>query len=250
MSLPAQASPQKLVNPLKRVSRPRINQQTHKANTMQHHDIEFEIKEVTNSGTFMGYGSVYGVVDLGDDIVASGAFTKSLSDLSRKGLMPAMLWQHRAAEPIGVYTSVKEDPNGLFVEGKLALKTQRGAEAYELMQMKAISGLSIGFVTKDADFNNKNGTRTIKSADLHEISLVTFPMNDSARVSSVKNISEIGDLTSAENYLRDAGGLSRREAKAFISTLKALNLRDAGEDNSEELKAIALLLEKQRAIFA
>ena len=216
---------------------------------MNHHDISFEIKEVSSSGTFCGYGSVYSVIDQGDDIVMPGAFTKSLADLYIKKQMPAMLWQHRVAEPIGAYTSVKDDESGLFVEGKLALKTQRGAEAFELMQMKAISGLSIGFITNDADFNAKTGIRTIKSADLYEISLVTFPMNDAARVSAVKSISEIGDLTSAENYLRDAGGLSRREAKTFISTLKALSLRKAG-DESEELKAIALLLEKRRAIFA
>jgi HK97 family phage prohead protease len=216
---------------------------------MNHHDISFEIKEVGASGTFCGYGAVYSVIDQGDDIVMPGAFTKSLADLSIKSQMPAMLWQHRVAEPIGAYTSVKEDESGLFVEGKLALKTQRGAEAFELMQMKAISGLSIGFITNDADFNAKTGIRSIKSADLYEISLVTFPMNDAARVSAVKSISEIGDLTSAENYLRDAGGLSRREAKTFISTLKALSLRKAG-DESEEMKAIALLLEKRRAIFA
>ena len=117
------------------------------------------------------------------------------------------------------------------------------------MQMKAISGLSIGFIPKEADYNAKTGIRTIKSADLFEISLVTFPMNDAARVSAVKSISEIGDLTSAEIYLRDAGGLSRREAKTFISTLKALSLRKA-DDVSSEMKAIASLLEKQRAIFA
>ncbi len=216
---------------------------------MNHHDISFEIKEVSSTGTFSGYGSVYSVLDQGDDIVMPGSFTKSLGDLSTKGQMPAMLWQHRAAEPIGAYTAVKDDDSGLFVEGQLALKTQRGAEAFELMQMKAISGLSIGYITKDADYNAKTGVRTIKAADLYEISLVTFPMNDAARVSAVKSISEIGDLTSAENYLRDAGGLSRREAKTFISTLKALSLRKAG-DESEELKAIALLLEKRRAIFA
>ena len=216
---------------------------------MNHHDISFEIKDVSSSGTFCGYGSVYSIIDQGDDIVMPGAFTKSLADLSIKSQMPAMLWQHRVAEPIGAYTTVKDDEAGLYVEGKLALKTQRGAEAFELMQMKAISGLSIGFIPKEADYNAKTGTRTIKSADLFEISLVTFPMNDAARVSAVKSISEIGDLTSAEIYLRDAGGLSRREAKTFISTLKALSLRKA-DDVSSEMKAIASLLEKQRAIFA
>jgi len=216
---------------------------------MNHHDIGFEIKEITGTGTFAGYGSVYGVLDEGDDIASPGSFAGSLAALASKSQMPALLWQHKASEPIGAYTAVKEDPLGLYVEGKLALKTQRGAEAYELMQMKAISGLSIGYITKDFDYDAKTGIRTIKSADLYEISLVTFPMNDSARVSAVKSISEISDLTSAENYLRDAGGLSRREAKAFISTLKALSLRNAGDD-SAELKAITSLLEKRRALFA
>ena len=66
---------------------------------------------------------------------------------------------------------------------------------------------------------------------------------------SIKSISEISDLATAEDYLRDAGGLSRKEAKTFISTFKSLVLRNAAPDNSAELKAIALLLEKRKAIF-
>ena len=213
---------------------------------MQHHDIGFEVKEITPSGTFSGYGSVYGNLDAGDDIVMPGAFDA----WAVKGLLPAMLWQHKASEPIGAYTSCKSDAHGLNIEGKLALKTQRGAEAYELLQMKAISGLSIGFITKDCDYDMKTGIRTIKSADLYEVSLVTFPMNDAARVGMVKSISEISDLATAETYLRDAGGLSRKEAKAFMSTFKSVVLRDAAPDNSEELRAITSLLEKRAALFA
>lgn len=212
---------------------------------MNHHDIGFEIKEVTSTGTFSGYGSVYGVLDQGDDIVLPGTFTKSLGDLSVKGQMPAMLWQHKASEPIGAYTAVKEDASGLYVEGRLALKTQRGAEAYELMQMKAISGLSIGYKTNDADYNAKTGVRTIKSAELYEISLVTFPMNDTARVSMVKSIQEISDLTSAEKYLRHAGGLSRQEAKDFMFSLKNIIRRHVGEVDSDFTEAIVSALAKK-----
>ena len=71
---------------------------------MNHHDIRFELKEVSNSGTFCGYGSVYSTIDQGDDIVMPGAFTKCLAELSIKSQMPAMLWQPRVAEPIGAYT--------------------------------------------------------------------------------------------------------------------------------------------------
>ena len=55
-----------------------------------------------------------------------------------------MLWAHDPSEPIGKWVSLSEDRVGLRVEGKLALKTQRGSDAYELLKMDAL-GLSIGY---------------------------------------------------------------------------------------------------------
>jgi HK97 family phage prohead protease len=218
---------------------------------MLHKDFAFDIKAVDENGVFSGYGSVYSVVDDGDDVVEPGCFAESLKNWAAKGRMPALLWQHSTRDPIGAYTAMKEDENGLFVEGKLALKTQRGAEAYELMQMKAISGLSIGYAPKEADFDMKTGIRTIKTADLYECSVVTFPMNDQARISAVKTIEEIGDLNGAELYLREVGGVSRSEAKAIVSRLFAIARREVGrsEEKSAELKAIAALLEKRQALM-
>lgn len=216
---------------------------------MKFHDIGFEIKEVKSSGTFAGYGSVYNTIDQGDDIVAHGAFTESLADWGSKGRMPAMLWQHRSAEPCGAYTVMKEDQNGLYVEGKLALKTQRGAEAYELLQMKAISGLSIGFLTREDSYDQKTGVRTIKRADLWECSLVTFPMNDDARIEVVKSMEQITDFKSAEHYLRESGGLSRSEAVAFVSRVKSLMQRDSAED-AEAKQLIQALQRRKSALLA
>lgn len=207
---------------------------------MNFHDIGFEIKEVKSSGAFAGYGSVYNVVDQGDDIVAPGAFADSLAELAAKNRMPAMLWQHLSAEPCGAYTLMKEDANGLYLEGQLALKTQRGAEAYELLRMKAISGLSIGFMTREDSFDQVTGIRTITKADLWEVSLVTFPCNDQARVNTVKSIEEIIDLKSAETYLRDSCGLSRSAATAFVSKLNSLKQSDSDVDL--EVKRIRELL--------
>jgi HK97 family phage prohead protease len=215
---------------------------------MNRKDIGFDLKAVSDTGVFSGYGSVYGVVDDGEDVVSPGCFTESLADWAKKGRMPALLWQHSAREPIGAYTKIAEDATGLFVEGKLALKTQRGAEAYELLQMKALSGLSIGFITREDSYDQKTGVRTIKKADLWECSVVTFPMNDQARIGAVKTIEEIGDLNGAELYLREVGGVSRSEAKALVSRVLAIARREVGRsDESEELKAIAALLEKRQA---
>ncbi len=204
-----------------------------------HLDIPFQIKAVSEDGLFSGYGSVFGVIDSYKEVVVPGAFTESL-----QGRMPSLLWQHRASEPIGVYTAMREDNVGLYLEGKLALKTNRGAEAYELMKMGAITGLSIGFVTREDSYDKVSGIRTLKKLDLWEVSLVTFPANDAARISGVKSIETITTLAEAEAYLRDAGGLSRREAVALVSRIKSLQGRSDSDElgSIEALKSLAQLI--------
>ena len=191
-------------------------------------EFSFELKSIEEDGTFTGYGSVFGVKDSYDEIVEPGAFVESLN--VRK---PALLWQHRSGEPIGVYTEIKEDNIGLYMVGKLALKTQRGAEAYELMKMGAVSGLSIGFQTREDTYDKVTGIRTLKKLDLWEVSLVTFPANDSARVQRVKTFEEMKSINEIEDCLRDAG-FSRTEAKAIISRLQFLGRRDAVEEEIKE----------------
>lgn len=198
-------------------------------------DFSFELKALKEDGSFDGYGSVFGVKDSYDEIVAPGAFADSLSAHKASGTLPALLWQHRSGEPCGVYTHMEEDSIGLKLSGQLALKTVRGAEAYELLKMKAISGLSIGFSTREDSYDRITGIRTLKKVDLWECSLVTFPANDAARVQGVKSsIEELESIRDAEKFLRDTG-LSRTEAMAFISRVKSLGPRDAGEDDMETL---------------
>ena len=94
-------------------------------------------------GMFSGYASIFGNKDLGNDVVVQGAFQKSIRAKGARKIK--MLFQHDTKEPIGVYTKVREDAQGLYVEGKLAMQTQKGREVYELMKMGAIDGLSVGY---------------------------------------------------------------------------------------------------------
>ncbi|EII48312.1 phage prohead protease, HK97-like family protein, partial [Escherichia coli 2.3916] len=87
--------------------------------TKQRLDIPLNLKSVSDSGEFEGYGSVFGVKDSHDDVVVPGAFTTTLHKWSEKKALPALLWQHRMDEPIGVYTEMKEDDVGLYVRGRL-----------------------------------------------------------------------------------------------------------------------------------
>ena len=205
-------------------------------------DIPFEIKSISDSGAFTGYGSVFGVKDSDSDIVIKGAFTNSLNQWKEKGRLPALLWQHKMDEPIGYYTKMVEDDNGLYLEGQLLIDDDPLAKrAHAHMRAKSLSGLSIGYVLNDYDYDKEKSAFILKDIDLWEVSVVTFPANDEARIDNVKSIFESGDIPpprEIERVLRDVG-LSRTQAKAFMSEgYAALKQRDVS--NSEE-NAIKIL---------
>ncbi len=129
-------------------------------------------------GHFAGYASVFGVPDLGRDIVRPGAFAKSLARRGPSGVR--MLWQHDPAEPIGHWLSLSEDRHGLRVAGRLNLDVQRARELAALLEDGALDGLSIGFRVIEA--RPERGGRSLLALDLWEVSLVTFPLQPVARV--------------------------------------------------------------------
>jgi uncharacterized protein len=157
-----------------------------------------EFKSSTSDeGYISGYGSIFGNIDSYGDIVAKGAFTKSIADVDAGSkAWPAMLLQHGGPPatdqtPIGVWTSMEEDDKGLKMTGRLA-PTTRGKEALALLRMSprpALSGLSIGYRCTDYAMHGKGNAarRTIKAADLIEVSLVTFPANSRATITGVKS---------------------------------------------------------------
>ncbi|KQZ63092.1 primosomal replication protein N [Rhizobium sp. Root149] len=142
------------------------------------------LSELGGDGSFSGYASVFGEVDLGKDVIERGAFLNCLVERGAKGVR--MLYQHDPNEPIGAWETIREDSRGLYVEGKLAPGVARAREVHALMKTGALDGLSIGFRTIRARQDAKTGVRRIPEADLWEISVVTFPMLPSARISNVK----------------------------------------------------------------
>ena len=199
--------------------------------TNQRLDVPLKLKSVSETGEFEGYGSVFGVKDSYGDIVVPGAFTKSLQTWKEKGRMPALLWQHQTAEPIGVYTEMKEDDVGLYVKGRLLIDDDPLAKrAHGHMKAGSITGLSIGYWLNDWEYDKTKEAFLLKEIDLWEVSPVTFPSNDEARISDVKSMLARGETPSQkciERVLRDVG-LSRSQAKAFMAGgYSAISQRDA-----------------------
>ena len=132
---------------------------------------------------FEGYASLFGIPDLGRDVVMPGAFAESLARRGPGGIR--MLWQHDPAEPIGRWLSVAEDHLGLRVRGRLNPAVARAREVASLLREGAIDGLSIGFRVVEARRERTPPLRRLLRLDLWEISVVTFPMLPGARVEAL-----------------------------------------------------------------
>lgn len=135
---------------------------------------------VRPDGAFAGYASLFGVLDSGLDVVEPGAFRKSLARRGANAIR--LLWQHEPKEPIGRLIRVSEDQRGLWVEGRLTLSSVRGRDAAALLADRGIDGLSIGFRAVNARRDPQSGVRRLSTVDLYEVSIVTFPMLDVARI--------------------------------------------------------------------
>jgi hypothetical protein len=208
---------------------------------MQTKNAAFELKrEPDEDGSFEGYASVFDVVDLGMDVVAKGAFAKSLGS----GRKVKMLWQHSMHDPIGVWDEVREDDRGLFVKGRLLKDVQKGRETMALLRAGAIDGLSIGYRVVEAMAEAGGRVRKLTEIELHEISIVTNPMLPVATVTAVKSITTEREF---EAFLRDAG-YSRKEATA-VSLHGFKGLRDAGLDEDIGAKALLQSLENLKGAF-
>ena len=106
----------------------------------KHLNFEFaDTKELHEDGEFEGHASIFGDEDFGKDVVAPGAFRKTLREHKKSKRMPAMLWQHNTGMPVGVWLEIKEDQKGLFGRGKLLLNVGLAKDVHEFLKPKAES---------------------------------------------------------------------------------------------------------------
>lgn len=154
---------------------------------MKTKDFPLQVKELSEDGSFEGYGSVFGVRDSDNEVVEPGAFVESLVRHKREGTSPLMLWQHDSWSPIGVWEDLAEDKKGLWGKGRLLAGVQKADEAKILIKAGAIQGLSIGYREVDTTPAEAGSPRKLVKLDLLEVSIVSFPANRRARVEAMKS---------------------------------------------------------------
>lgn len=216
---------------------------------MKTKEFRLDIKNLADDGTFEGYGSIFGNVDCYRESVVKGAFSKSLKKHEQDNNPVLMLWQHSWQDPIGVWKELKEDERGLYGVGEINLDVQKGREAYSLMKQRALTGLSIGY--KEVKYTDNAEVRFLEEIDLYEISPVTFPANEEARISAVKSerFQQFAQnlrnglppsIKEFEDVLREAG-IPKSMATQIASVGYAKAIRSESESVPKAEEAVAFL---------
>ena len=196
-----------------------------------------------------GYGSTFGgPPDSYGDLIAPGAYSKTIREWSARSWPLPMLFNHDPDKIVGRWDSMSEDAIGLKVEGSLIPGHSLANDIGAALRHGALSGLSIGFRTKKAN-DGPDGTRVLEDIELFEISAVTSPANERARVVGVKSDAvDIETLRDFEVLLR-SHGWSRREAEAiaakgFKTFLSARDEQGGNDGDDVEAAAAAELARK------
>lgn len=169
-----------------------------------------------------GYGSVFNVpIPSYQEVVDPGAFTRTISE---RGDRVKILWQHDSDRPIGLPTMLREDGIGLYLEAQLADTASVTGEYMPLLLpmtggRAVVDRMSIGFrIVSMIDANDSNdGMYHLTDVELYEVSLVTFPANESAIISDVRSVLKLAKR--AMGLDDDRKPLSAEDAKYAMAIL-------------------------------
>lgn len=208
---------------------------------LEYKNFTAEIKDIdAKSMMVTGYWSKFGNVDYDDDIIASGAATKTIAERGPMGSNEIFfLNQHNWSQPHGKPSVLEAQEKGIYFESKVA-PTSYGRDAIILYQEGIVVQHSIGFSTVKADYDNKTGVRTIKEIKLYEGSNVTLGANPETPFTGFKSLtmSEINDqISKMIKLLKDGSltdeGFGRLEIALKQFQLEAYNLGKSSLESKE-----------------
>ena len=233
-------------------------------------EVPFEVKQVEEDDKFF---HIYGLantweVDFGGDRSIKGCFQESISKLQSKAapvmdgdglmaLIPA-LWQHRSDMPAGVQVELSETENGLESHS-IYPKTDTFVSGRMIPQVKvgSIRKQSIGYIAEKVSYEVVDGRdiRNLEKVDLKEISLVTFPMNDGADITRVKEETQLIDVETVKKMterefekilIKGNAKFSKDGSKAIIGRIKSG--WDAPDDELREAEERACIEKMDKLI--
>jgi HK97 family phage prohead protease len=185
-------------------------------------------------GEFLVYPSTFTKQpDAYGDIVAPGAFLKSIDTWKNSGNTLPGLFGHRMDDPdffVAGALDMGEDEHGWWVKGEFDLESPKGKHVYRLVKGRRLNQLSFAYDVIDAaGVELENGVRAneLRELKVYEFSFVPVGANQDTSVVAVKAIAsamaeelKAGRVLSAKNEseLKDAHEAIGRVLSALDST--------------------------------
>lgn len=146
---------------------------------------DFKIKAAADGSVEIEGWANKAVIDRGKDLIAKEAW--KVENYKKNSIM---LFNHDHSQPIGKVLAVEPKDEGLFVKAKISnSKDPMISRIRDLVKEGILNSFSVGIMVDDEDF--KDGVNHVKSAELHEISIVSVPMNQESQFSvTVKSLTD------------------------------------------------------------
>ena len=140
------------------------------------------------------------------DVIDPLAWKGSLTNYKAN---PVILFNHNYDRPIGRAKKVTQTPTGLQLEAKIS---KAAGDIVELIKDGVLGAFSVGFMIKDADYDQESDTFIIKKAELLEVSVVSVPANQAATFSVKKSFD------------------SEEEYKDYVNQFKSVDTQASGHE--------------------
>jgi len=150
-----------------------------------------------------GYFGAFNNVDLGGDILEPFSANRTIIERGPKGSNDIFfLRQHDTNSLLGKPKVLKADEYGIYHESPIS-DTTLGKDTAILIRDGVLNKFSIGY--RVVQEQHINGVNHLKEIHLYEGSVVTFPMNENAILTGVKNksVEDVqAEFTELEKYIR------------------------------------------------
>ena len=191
-------------------------------------------------GEFLVYPSTFTTTpDAYGDVVAPGAFLKTIDTWMNSGLVLPGLFGHRMDDPdfwVAGAEDMGEDSHGWWVKGGFDLESPKGSHVYRLVKGRRLNQLSFAYdVIDGAGVELDNGVRAFELRELkvYEFSFVPVGANQDTSVVAVKSILDhVTQEVKAGRVLSAKNESALRDAHAAIGTVLS-----ALDGTSDEEKA-------------
>lgn len=186
-------------------------------------------------GEFLVYPSTFTrEPDAYGDVVAKGAFERTIKEWADSGNVLPGLFGHRMDDPdffVAGAVDMGEDDHGWWVKGEFDMDSPKGAHVYRLVKGRRLSQLSFAYdVREDGVVEVAEGQKANELRDLrvYEFSFVPVGANQDTSVVAIKGIT---DGLKAGRVVSKKNEAALREARdAIDSVLKSLD--DEGEEDA------------------